>query len=270
MKLQILSDLHLTFSGLALPRTDADVVVLAGDIARPKEAIAWASGFKQPVLYVAGNHEFYGGNLSATARELKQLSQGTSIQVLDCDEIVLDGVRFLGATLWSDFKLFGEGEQREWAIAQSLVLVRDFSRIFVDEAGEQLLSPLAMMRLFGQHAAWLQAKLDEPFAGSTVVITHHAPSSQSLHPRFANSLLSVCFVSEVEYLMGKDRVRLWVHGHTHDSFDYTVDGTRVLCNPRGYARDDINENAAFDPKLTVDLGVGPPPTGMAGLTVAAG
>lgn len=253
MKLQILSDLHLTVSPLDLPLTDADVVILAGDIARPQQAIEWASGFDRPVVYVAGNHEFYGDNLGATIQALKDFSAGTFVQVLDCEETVLNGVRFLGTTLWSDFKLFGEGESQEWAIVQSLLFVRDFSRIFVDAANERFFTPADVMALFAQQVAWLQRKLDEPFAGPTVVVTHHAPSRQSLHPRFAHSPISVCFVSDVEYLMARERVALWVHGHTHDSFDYTVNGTRVLCNPRGYARNSVNENAAFDPQRLVEV-----------------
>ena len=259
MKLHILSDLHLNVAGLEAPKTDADAIVLAGDIARPNEAMAWATSFERPVVYVPGNHEFYGGALDATLRELKRLGANTRVKVLDCDEIVLGDVRFLGATLWTDFLLFGGGEPRDWAMAQARLWVRDFSRIHLDEKLEQLFSPAAAMGLFARHAAWLQGKLDQPFPGPTVVVTHHAPSPQSLHPRFANAALSACFVSDVEYLMGKDRVALWVHGHTHDSFDYTVNGTRVVCNPRGYAKHGVNENAAFDPELVVEVGRGGPP-----------
>jgi hypothetical protein len=86
-----------------------------------------------------------------------------------------------------------------------------------------------------------------------VVITHHAPSRNSVHPRFACSPLSACFVSNAERLLDGSRVQLWIHGHTHDSFDYRVNGTRVICNPRGYAKDGVNENPRFDPDLTVDV-----------------
>ena len=254
MRLHVLSDLHLSVSDLDRPRTDADAVILAGDIARPQQAIAWAAGFERPVLYVAGNHEFYGGDLDGTLRDLRRFSAGTDIRVLNCGETVIGGVRFLGATLWTDFMLFGEGQHREWAIVQALVLVRDFSRIRTDETSDTLFSPADAMALFARHVAWLQARLDEPFSGPTVIVTHHAPSPQSLHPRFARSPLSACFVSDVEYLMEKNRVVLWIHGHTHDSFDYTVNGTRVICNPRGYAKNGTNENLAFDPALTIDLG----------------
>ena len=122
MKLNILSDLHLSLGALPIPENDADVVILAGDIARPREAVAWASGFAKPVLYVPGNHEFYGGSIEGTVEELKRLCAGTAIHVLDNDEVTIDGVRFLGTTLWTDFMLFGEGEKRAAGDAGSAAL----------------------------------------------------------------------------------------------------------------------------------------------------
>lgn len=258
MKLHILSDLHLSQSGLALPHNDADVVILAGDIARPAQAMAWAEGFCRPVLYVPGNHEFYGGSLVGVRAELKQRCVGTQIHVLDDDELVINGVRFLGSTLWTDFLLYGYEGGRTAAVADALRLMRDFHRIYLDEALTSLFSPVDAASLFQRHAAWLASKLAEPHAGPTVVVTHHAPSPRSIHPRFADSPLNACFVSNAEHLMDGRRVQLWVHGHTHDSFDYTVNGTRVVCNPRGYARDGVNENVQFDANFVVQVGQGSP------------
>ncbi len=229
-----------------MPENDADVVVLAGDVARPKEAIAWASRSAKSVLYVPGNHEFYGGSIAGTVEELKRLSAGTGIRVLDNDEVIIDGVRFLGTTLWTDFMLFGEGEKRAAAMQQAHRFMRDFSRIRI---GEAPFTPEASAALFARHFAWLERKLARPHGGPTVVITHHAPSRKSIHPRFADSPLNACFVSDAERLLDGRRVRLWIHGHTHDSFDYLVNGTRVLCNPRGYAKDGVNENPSFDANL---------------------
>lgn len=256
MKLNILSDLHLSQSGLALPHNDADVVILAGDIARPAQAMAWAAGFSKPVLYVPGNHEFYGGSLVGVPAELKQRCAGTQIHVLDDDELVINGVRFLGSTLWTDFLLYGYEGGRTAAVEDALRLMRDFHRIHLDEALTSLFSPVDSASLFQRHAAWLASKLAVPHAGPTVVVTHHAPSPRSIHPRFANSPLNACFVSNAEHLMDGRRVQLWVHGHTHDSFDYTVNGTRVVCNPRGYARDGVNENVQFDANFVVQVGQG--------------
>ena len=253
MKLNILSDLHLSLGALNIPRTDADAVILAGDIARPREAVSWASGFSKPVLYVPGNHEFYGGSIVGTAEELKQLCAGTNIRLLDNGEAVIDGVRFLGTTLWTDFMLFGEGEKRTAAMREALSFMRDFSRIRAGEAAEALFTPADSAALFNVQAGWLAGKLSEPHAGPTVVITHHAPSRKSIHPRFADSLLNACFISDAEHLIDGERACLWIHGHTHDSFDYLLNGARVVCNPRGYAKDGANENPLFDPNFLVEI-----------------
>ncbi|OIQ92269.1 3',5'-cyclic adenosine monophosphate phosphodiesterase CpdA [mine drainage metagenome] len=250
MKLHILSDLHLAQGALAVPRNDAEAVILAGDIARPAAAVAWASGLDKPVLYVPGNHEFYGGSIVGTVDELKRLCAGSQVRVLDQDQVIFKGVRFLGATLWTDFMLFGAGEQRTAAMRQASAFMRDFSRI--SAAGAQF-TPEDAAALFERQAGWLAGMLSQPHAGPTVVITHHAPSRMSIHPRFAGSLINACFVSAAEHLLDGDRARLWVHGHTHDSFDYALNGTRVVCNPRGYAKHGVNENPLFDPNFLVDI-----------------
>ena len=250
MKLNVLSDLHLSQGELPLPENDADLVILAGDLARPARAVAWASRIRKPVLYVPGNHEFYGGSIEGTVAELKRLCAGTRTRVLDCEQAVLGGVRFLGATLWTDFMLGGAGAARDAAMRAAERFMRDFSVVRI---GGAPFTPEASAGLFAQHAAWLEERLAEPHAGPTVVITHHAPSPRSIHPRFAGSPLNACFVSDAERLIDARRVQLWIHGHTHDSFDYRVAGTRVVCNSRGYASDGINENPSFDANLLVEI-----------------
>jgi predicted phosphodiesterase len=253
MKLHVVSDLHLSVAPYELPATAADWIVLAGDIARPEQACAWAARLGKPVLYVAGNHEFYGSALDATMTALRRHSAGTPIHVLEREALIADGVRFLGTTLWSDFSIVPPSE-REDAVRQSVALVRDFSRIRVDGDGhDRPFAPADSIALCERAGDWLARRLAEPFDGPTVVITHHAPSPRSIHPRFAGSPLNGCFVSDLERLMDGEHVRLWIHGHTHDSFDYTVAGTRVLCNPRGYAKNGVNENAAFDAGLVVTV-----------------
>jgi predicted phosphodiesterase len=252
VKLHVVSDLHLTVAGFELPETSADVIVLAGDIARPPEACAWAKRLGKPVIYVAGNHEFYGGSIDGTIGALRAHSASTAIHLLETDDLIIDGTRFLGTTLWTDFSIVDEAERTQ-AREMAMAMIRDFSRIRAESSAERAFSPNDSIEIFRRSAAWLERKLDEPFDGPTVVITHHAPSRRSIHPRFAGSLLNACFVSDAERLMGRDRVALWIHGHTHDSCDYVVDGTRVLCNPRGYAKNGVNENAAFDPGLVVQI-----------------
>jgi predicted phosphodiesterase len=99
----------------------------------------------------------------------------------------------------------------------------------------------------------LQDRLDEDFEGKTVVVTHHLPSIQSVSERYKDSDLSACFASNLDYLFG-EKVDVWIHGHTHDSLDYTVCGTRVICNPRGYERYGSGpENYDFNPELTIEI-----------------
>jgi len=253
MKLHVLSDLHLSLAGMEVARTDADLVILAGDIARPKDACAWARQIGKPVIYVAGNHEFYNGDLHGTLHELRHHCGGSHIRVLECDAWVHEGVRFLGATLWSDFRVFADDETRKRSMAEAVDLIRDFQRIAVDAERSRPFTPQDSQALFDRTSAWLDAQLQQPFDGPTVVVTHHAPSPRSIHPRFAGSLLNGCFVSDLERLMGADRVRLWIHGHTHNSFDYSVYGTRVLCNPRGYVLQGVGENPVFDAALVVEV-----------------
>jgi hypothetical protein len=197
---------------------------------------------------VPGNHEFYGSSLAGTVAELKRLCAGSLVRVLDNEALELGGVRFLGSTLWSDFRLCGEGAPREAAMREARRFMRDFERI-------ESFTPEASARLFARNAAWLEYQFARPYAGATVVITHHAPSPKSIHARFAGSPLNACFVSDAERLVDGRRCVLWIHGHTHDSFDYRLNGTRVLCNPRGYAKGGVNENARFDPGLVLDLAV---------------
>ena len=253
MKLNILSDLHLGLGALDPPDNHADVVILAGDVSRPREAVAWARAIGKPVLYVPGNHEFYGDSIDGTLDVLRSLCEGSLVRVLDDDVAVLDGVRFVGTTLWTDFMLLGAA-RREDAMREGQRYLRDFSRIRTSRHSDAIYTPADSAARFDVHCRFLAAQLARPFAGSTVVITHHAPSPQSIHPRFSDSLLNACFISDLEHLMNGRRACLWVHGHTHDSFDYVVHGTRVVCNARGYAKNGLNENARFDPDLLVEVG----------------
>ena len=254
MKLHILSDLHLGMQGMDHPATPADVVILAGDIGRPAAAADWALAFGKPVLYVIGNHEFYGSSLPEVRAELRQRFAGTSVHLLDNDVLELGGVRFIGSTLWTDFKSNGEGDKQAEAMAQAAGFMYDFKRVRVAAAPDApILTPEDTTRLFADNVRWLGAQLALPHAGPTVVITHHAPALGSIHPRFAGSPFNAAFVSDLHQLMDGQRVPLWIHGHTHDSFDYAINGTRVLCNPRGYVKDGTIENAKFDPDLVAEV-----------------
>ncbi|HRP98760.1 MAG TPA: metallophosphoesterase [Rhodocyclaceae bacterium] len=254
MKIQIASDIHLSRAPCSIPDVGADLLVLAGDIHRPTEALRWATDLDMPIVYVPGDHEYYGSSLAATDRRLVELSRDSTVTVLNCGEKRFGRVRVLGATLWSDFRLLGDGPARKRAMEQARSFSRDFSRIAADEAGNRMFSPTACAQLFARHRNWLEARLAEPFDGETVVVTHFAPSSGSIAARFADSPLNPFFVSDLDELIGNGCAALWVHGHTHDSFDYRIGRTRVLCNARGYVVNDEVENPAFDAGLTVEIG----------------
>lgn len=255
MKILLLSDLHLSVRPMAAPESDADVVVLAGDLGRPPAAIAWARQFAQPTLFVAGNHEFYGSDLDSTYRMLHEEARDTTVRVLECEEWIHQGVRFLGCTLWSDFRLFATEEERERGVAMALEFNRDYTRIGIAPGSEERFSPDTGRARFDASVAWLEERFAQPHDGPTVVITHFAPSRHSIHPRFAGSPVNACFVSDLEDRILRWQPEFWFHGHTHDTFDYRIGATRVLCNPRGYAPGGKVENARFDPRLHVEVGV---------------
>ena len=267
MKIQILSDLHLEHSHrhppFVLPATDADVVVLAGDIDNGTRAIDWAEKAfpQQIVVYVPGNHEYYEADLKAAATALRERAQrSANVRLLDNDKLMIDGVRFFGSTLWTDFELFGPRNLTQ-VMAESLKYVVDFRKI---RMGDGFLTPQQTIDLHRSATAFLSAGLEKPFPGKTVVITHHAPHPNSVHPRWAGNLVNAAFVSDLSRLMGKSV--LWFHGHTHDSFDFTIQGTRVLANPMGYRTSKrgeprisdslqrvTTENGRFNPALVVEI-----------------
>jgi predicted phosphodiesterase len=253
MKIGVISDLHLSRGPQAPPVNDCAAYVLAGDIGRPVEAIAWARGLDRPVLYVPGNHEFYGSTLSSTTRELLRLASDSPIHILDNAECCIGGVRFLGSTLWTDFLLDGPGAARDIAVQEALAKMHDFRRIFLDDEQQAVFTPLDAEALFARNAAWLQDRLQRTWPGPTVVITHHAPSARSVEPRFEGSPLNACFASRLDHLLGSDKAAWWIHGHMHHTVDYEVRGTRVVCNPRGYARDGVNENPLFDVNFSIEV-----------------
>ena len=247
MEMHILNDLHTEFEDFAPPVTDADVVVLAGDIGVGMQGLRWAKTRfpDKPVIYVPGNHEFYHHDI-ALIDELKAQAP-VHIHVLNDDRIVIDGVRFLGSILWTDFALFGEAD-KYFAMQTARQQMADFS--IIQNHGRPF-TPEDAIRLHSASRGWLASMLAQPFDGKTVVVTHHAPSSRSVHPRYAADLLTPAFASNLEVLMDGDRPALWIHGHMHDPFDYEIYGTRVVCNPRGYAPNALT--ADFRPDWVVEI-----------------
>ena len=253
MKICLLSDLHISVHPLPHPEVDVDLFVVAGDVHRPPAAIEWAAQLPGPVLYVAGNHEFYGGSIPGTYGQLRELARGTNVVVLEQEARVFQGVRFLGCTLWSDYRLFDSPEQAALGLAQAQAQVRDFTRIQVAEGFEDRFSPALSRLLFDRSVHWLEQQFALPHAGPTVVVTHFAPSPGSISPRFAGSPLNACFVSDLDEPIRRWQPALWLHGHVHESFDYRVGDTRIVTNPRGYAPQGRTENPRFDPACVIEV-----------------
>lgn len=196
---------------------------------------------------------FTGGTLDHTNLAIRdECAKFENVHYLDCGEFVFDGVRFLGATLWTDFALFGS-ENRSSTMVDANLVMNDYQRIRLASARYRKLQPVDTAKLHTEQKAWLAKKLDEPFVGPTVVVTHTAPSRRSVAPEYALDPVSAAFASCLDDLVSK--ANLWIHGHTHTSFDYLVDHCRVVANPLGYMKKGGNaENANFDPNLIVELG----------------
>jgi hypothetical protein len=174
---------------------------------------------------------------------LRDAARGSAVRLLDCGELVLQGVRFLGCTLWTDYSLATD-QQRPTVIEAARKLNPDYQLI---RNGTRNFSPEDAIALCARHRSWLVAKLAEPFSGKTAVITHFAPHPLSIAPAYVGHPSNPAFVLDLSEIMGK--AALWIHGHTHTFFDYPMRGTRVICNPRGYP----GEPTGFRADLTVEL-----------------
>lgn len=250
MKIQVLSDLHLEYRPLEVPDTGADLIVLAGDIEIGERGVRFALDELdgRPVLYVPGNHEYYGHDLLELRARLREMTEGTNVHFLDGEEWILGGVRFLGCTLWTDFLLYGE-EKAQNAMELAHHHHGDFRRIRTGDDHRRL-SPHDTLAFHRHARSFLERKLEERFDGPTVIVTHHAPTPRSLSDQYRGDLLSAAFLSDLEDLMSGERVQLWIHGHTHHHVDLDVKGTRVVCNPRGYPQEHIPD---FRPDFVIEL-----------------
>lgn len=259
MRLLILSDLHHELWRDNAPHIDPtmsrpDIVILAGDINTGAKAVEWASRtfMGMPVLYVHGNHESYGKNLEDMHGEVEAAcASSANVHFLNCGEFKMDGVRFLGATMWTDFKLFGD-DDRQAAMRSAEAVMVDYKRIRLAKEGYRKLRAADTAKLHATHKSWLLQKLSEPFDGKTVIITHMAPSMQSVADEFIDDSVSAAYASRLEDLAGN--CDLWVHGHMHNSLDYQIGKCRVVCNPCGYmTRGGGIQNAEFDSNLIVEI-----------------
>jgi Icc-related predicted phosphoesterase len=255
MRIQIFSDLHADVAAVK-PITVAanvDAVIVAGDTCQgAQEAFAHIRRIVPmhiPVVTVFGNHEHYGRCVPEELAIARSAAPAFGIHLLENDTAVIGGVRFVGCTLWTDYRVFGPANVplAMRAAAQGL---NDHRRIIWSKRPWARFRPAEALLLHSRSRMFLQTALQAEHAGPTVVITHHAPHPRSLHPNYEKDILPAAYVSDLQDLIVATAPKLWVHGHVHTSFDYAVGATRVLCNPHGYG----NENPEFDPSLVVEVG----------------
>lgn len=256
MRIQCFSDLHLetrdepdvTDMTMNLEMTIAlaatDVVVLAGDIHQGTHGITWAKTLGCPVVYVLGNHEFYGHDYDAVLAEAQRRSSGSAVHVLNRSDWIHHGVRFLGATLWSDFSLH-DNPGCDMAEAQSGI--PDYHAITYRE---RRLRPEDTRAFHHLDRAWLHQKLSESHDGPTVVVTHMPPTPQCLNQNYAEDhRLNAYFASDCAELLD-GRADLWFCGHTHQPIDAVIGKTRLVSNPAGYPGEGVD---GFDRFLAVEV-----------------
>ncbi|OIQ90604.1 3',5'-cyclic adenosine monophosphate phosphodiesterase CpdA [mine drainage metagenome] len=258
MRLCVMSDLHLEYErqgrgSLPLgPDLDGlqgiDVVILAGDVDEGLAGLDYAGGLARrwgcPVLYVPGNHEYYGHDFPSLQAVLRSAGKG-GVVVLDRRSFVFQGWRFVGCTLWTDYELDGQADKSMRLAEQRL---GDHRRIGWDGGGN--FSPRHACEEFRASQAWLVAELTKHAPGRAIVITHHAPLPEAIAPHFRNGDLNAAFASDLRSLIRELRPALWIYGHTHHDIDVRIGETRVVARQRGYwGQDNVTD---FRP-LLIDL-----------------
>lgn len=273
MKIQLLSDLHLETQPHFRfePAPDAELLVLAGDIGSYQRGSALTElgdtdfglaqfsplpqygGWPTPVIYVPGNHEYDSLDFDETHARLRATCERLGMMWLERETLVLDGIRFVGTTLWSDFdalaprgpsaSLTEQLKARQKAFRAADYYLRHAATL---RGGELFLSTqMRAQSLVCQ--AWLREALAVPFDGKTVVITHFAPSLRSADPRYGLTPGTAGFCNALDELL--PLADLWMHGHLHCALDYHEGRCRVVANPLGYAGK--GEQEAFKPHFVI-------------------
>lgn len=262
-KILFWSDLHTEFAPFqppSLSRLDQrpDALVLAGDTATGLTTIAHAEAFSRhfacPVVLVAGNHEFYNGNIETVSREMRaraaERNLGADVRVLDGAgevETTIGDLRIVGATLWTDYALDGDPVRAKTAAAG---LMNDH-RCIATGTPARPATPDDLEALHHRDRDAIFAALARPHDGPTLVVTHHAPSPGTMDPQYAGSPLNPAFLSDLDTALNAHAFDAWIYGHTHSGREFSVShGGRLVTNPRGYP----HETTAFDPCRMLALG----------------
>ena len=254
LRIQVVSDLHVDVEEAELRLAPgADVLVVAGDTCEGvEEGFVWLRGMvpaPTPIVAVAGNHEHYRHVLPEQLARGRAAAAEHGITFLENEAAVIGGVRFFGCTLWTDFALRGEVWQSP-DMAAARDNMNDYRRIAMAKTPWRRFLPRDALAMHWQSRRWLEGALAAPFAGPTVVVTHHAPSPRSLDAGRRPSSLDPCYASDLDALVAGSGAVLWLHGHTHQCCAYRLGGTRVVNNGHGYGGEN---RGTFDPALVVEV-----------------
>jgi hypothetical protein len=267
VKIQLLSDLHLEVHPHFRPQPapGAQLLVLAGDIGSYQQGSLLADdefglrrfsplhGWPVPVLYVPGNHEYDNLDFDATHARLRGVCAQLGITWLERETVVIGKARFVGTTLWADLDALAALEptptrqlrQREKAFRAANFYLH---KAAATRGGQLLLAP-QWRELALECQAWLRTALAQPFDGTTVVVTHFAPSLRSADPRYGMTPGTAGFCNALDDLL--PLAQFWLHGHLHCQHDYVAQGCRVVANTLGYAVK--GEQAGFRPQFVLDV-----------------
>jgi len=256
MKIQLLSDLHNEFlrNGRQspnhkwtgeIPETEADVIILAGDIDTGSYGVEWAikesERLEKNIIYVLGNHEFYRHEYTSLKEKIAKQTEGIAVHCLDCGVFLQQGVRFIGATLWTDYKA-------------DIRVPQDLAMFFVEKglADHKLIKykagnnyrkfqPTDALAIHKKELHWLEKQIKISYNGKTVVVTHHGPHPVCQHPLYPVSEISTAFHSDLSELIENNNIDIWAFGHTHANVDKIIDGTRIISNQAGYPGENVND-----------------------------
>ncbi|HEY1120395.1 MAG TPA: metallophosphoesterase [Haloferula sp.] len=250
MRIRILSDLHREFGPIELPRLEADLIILAGDIATKQNALPWIREFcgDTPTVYICGNHEFYGDKLPRVTERLREETKGTNIHVLENESISLNGWHIYGCTLWTDMALIDQ-----WQVGCGVAgaAMNDYKRIRNSALGYKRLTPSHTRKLHLLSVTSMRRFFESHDPARSIIVTHHAPSILSLPEYRRNQPISCAYASHLDEFILEHQPPLWIHGHIHHSNDYLIGNTRVVANPQAYPDE---PNKGFNPELIIDLG----------------
>lgn len=265
MKIQIVSDLHLEFSQyLPVNADNVDVLVLAGDILTAKALrsaespnysryinfLRHVSNEFPRVIYVAGNHEFYGHKWFDTLKVVGQAASSFGIHFLEDRSVRINDVTFVGATLWTDMR---NGNPHVMHTVR--YSMNDYHAITNEVNGYSKLDPKSTVLRHENSKEAIKLALETATTDKVVVVTHHAPTFESVHPKYRHeTMLNYAYASDLsEFILDNPRIKLWAHGHMHNVADYHVGSTRIVCNPRGYQTEQRSENTGFNQNFIVEV-----------------